>query len=65
MRSMAFGTRPSTESSIRVVTGQDVVDGEVAVEVVELAEVSESGDCAVEEACICFAPSIALNRTVG
>lgn len=65
LRGMALGTRPGAEPSVRIVTRQNVVNGELAIELVELAEMSEGGHGAVEKARICFAPLIALYRAVG
>lgn len=64
LRSVRFGTGPSTKSSIGIVTFQDVGDGELAIEFVEHVEVCKGGHGAVEEASICFAPSISLYRSV-
>lgn len=65
LRGVRFSTRRRPKSTVWIVARQDVADGHLSIQLIELAEVCKSRDATVQEACIGLSPSISLYRAVG
>lgn len=62
---MTFGPGSSAESTVGIVTRNNVVDGELPIELMELVEMGKRRDGAIQKTSIGFPPSIALYCAIG